>query len=290
MDRSPTALLLAAVLLVSGCTAYPEVRWGEGTSWAEAKARAREQALREAAAREAALREAAEREAAAREAAARARVAPAPPVIRPAAGGVGDPGGTDPQPAAGGVAVGAWLDGLFAWLFGTTGDDAAGADALVADADERERIRVAASTEPPALSGRGFLWPAEGELIAGFGERPDGTRNDGINIAAAERSAVVASENGVVAYAGDEIAGFGQLILVRHAGGFTTAYAHNDAVLVEVGDVVRRGQPIARVGRTGDVTTAQLHFEIRQGETPLDPVSLLNGGARALAELGAPSG
>ena len=295
MDRSPTALLLAAVLLASGCTAYSEVRWGDGTSWAEAKERAREQALREAAARDAASREAAARAAAAREAAqARERAARAEAAARPtaaAAVAAGDaPRPVDTQPAAGGAAVGAWLDGMFAWLFGTTSGDAASAGALVGDAEERERIRRAASTEPPPLSGHGFLWPAEGPLLAGFGERPDGTRNDGIDIAAPERSDVIAAESGVVAYAGDQIAGYGQLILIRHAGGFTTAYAHNEAVLVKVGEVVRRGQPIARVGRTGDVTTAQLHFEIRQGETPIDPSSVLGASPRALAEAGAPSG
>lgn len=274
------------MLLAAGCTAYPEVRWDDGTSWAEAKERAREQARRDAAAREVAAREVAARKAAAGEAAgARDRAARASADARPAAASGEALPRADAEPAAGGVAVGAWLDGLFARLFGT-----AGGDALVGDADERDRIRLAASTEPPPLSGQGFLWPAEGELIAGFGERPDGTRNDGINIAAPERSKVVAAENGVVAYAGDQIAGYGQLILVRHAGGFTTAYAHNEAVLVEVGEVVRRGQPIARVGRTGNVATAQLHFEIRQGETPLDPASLLGGGARALAEAGRPSG
>lgn len=285
MDRSPTALLLAAVLLASGCTDYAEVRWGDGMTWAEAKERARAQALRDAAAREAAAREAAQSEAKAPDAVATAQPAPVSP-----AGGGDLPEPVEVQPAAGGVALGSWLDGLFAWLLGTPNGEPTSADALVGDPDERERVRLAASTEPPPLSGRGFLWPAEGSLIEGFGERPDGSRNDGINIAAPERSEVVAAENGVVAYAGDQIAGYGQLILIRHADGFTTAYAHNEAVLVAVGEVVRRGQPIARVGRTGDVTTAQLHFEIRQGETPIDPSSLLGGDARASAEIAAPAG
>jgi murein DD-endopeptidase MepM/ murein hydrolase activator NlpD len=279
VDRSPTALLLAAVLLVSGCSDYTEVRWGEGTSWAEAKQRAREAARRDAADRDAAS---------ARERVAQAQAVPRP---RPSSGtSVRPEPPAGVEPAAGGVALGAWLDGMVAWLLGPGTGATVSSDTLVSDSAERQRIRAAASSEPPPLSGRGFLWPAQGEVIARFGELPDGTRNDGINIAAPERSDVVAAENGVVAYAGDEIAGYGHLILIRHADGFTTAYAHNEAVLVRVGEVVRRGQPIARVGRTGAVAAAQLHFEIRQGETPLDPSILLSGGGRAVAELGTPSG
>ncbi len=124
---------------------------------------------------------------------------------------------------------------------------------------------------PPPAAGSGFLWPVNGEIIAGFGPKPRGMHNDGINIAAARGTTVRASENGVVAYAGNELRGFGNLILVRHSDGWVTAYAHNDRLLVKRGDVVQKGQAIARVGNTGNVSTPQLHFQLRRGKTPVDP-------------------
>lgn len=135
----------------------------------------------------------------------------------------------------------------------------------------REATRKAAETEPPPLSGDGFLWPVSGRVIDGFGEKPNGARNDGINIAARDGTSVRAAENGIVVYAGDSIPGFGRMLLVRHADGFTTAYAHNSSLDVGVGDKVSRGQLIAEVGSTGDVAKPQLHFELRLGAKPVDP-------------------
>ncbi len=138
------------------------------------------------------------------------------------------------------------------------------------------RQRDLAAVEAPALSGEGFLWPVvAGEVIGTFGTKPDGRRNDGINIAAPAGSLVRAVENGLVVYADEDLAAFGRMLLVRHAGGYLSAYAHNEALLVTRGDVVARGQPIAKVGRSGDVVEPQLHFEIRQGKGPIDPIALL---------------
>jgi murein DD-endopeptidase MepM/ murein hydrolase activator NlpD len=138
------------------------------------------------------------------------------------------------------------------------------------------RQRDLAAVQAPALSGQGFLWPVDsGAVISGFGSKPDGRRNDGINIAAPAGSIVRAAEHGLVVYADEDLAAFGRMLLVRHAGGYLTAYAHNDALLVTRGDVVARGQPIAKVGRSGDVVEPQLHFEIRQGKSAIDPVALL---------------
>ncbi len=134
-----------------------------------------------------------------------------------------------------------------------------------------QRLERAQKASPPPLSGQGFLRPVAGRIISGFGDKPDGRRNDGINIAARKGTPVKAAENGIVVYVGDAIAGFGNLVLIRHAEGWTTAYAHLDAVLVDVGERVRRGQPIGRVGDTGDVKSAQLHFELRRGREPVDP-------------------
>jgi len=137
------------------------------------------------------------------------------------------------------------------------------------------RTRKAAQTEPPPLSGKGFLWPVQGKLIDTFGAKPDGRRNDGINIAAGAGTPVRAVENGIVVYAGSAVPAFGRMLIIRHAGGYLSTYAHNDALLVTVGDRVRRGQVIARVGATGSVSRPQLHFQLRAGRDPVDPRKFL---------------
>jgi murein DD-endopeptidase MepM/ murein hydrolase activator NlpD len=146
--------------------------------------------------------------------------------------------------------------------------------------------RDASEAKPPRLSGDGFLWPIKGQVISKFGEKPNGQRNDGINIAAPMGTAVLAAENGIVVYAGNQIAGFGNMLILRHAGGFITTYAHNERLSVTVGDRVRRGQVIAEVGATGAVGTAQLHFELREGTKPIDPISHLVSPQRVVASSG----
>ena len=128
---------------------------------------------------------------------------------------------------------------------------------------------------------------ADGRVIAGFGPREGGLHNDGINIAAERGTQVRAAENGVVVYAGNELRGFGNLLLIKHADGWTTAYAHADKLLVRRGDRVERGQPIATVGQTGNVDRPQLHFEIRRGPRAVDPRDEL-GAARASTAPGRP--
>src|SRR5437867_4970652 len=122
-----------------------------------------------------------------------------------------------------------------------------------------------------------FRWPANGRVIAGFGPTTNGQQNDGINIALPENTPVKSAEDGVVAYAGNELKGYGNLVLVRHPNGYVTAYAHTKELLVKRGDQVKRGQVIARSGQTGNVNAPQLHFEIRKGASPLDPTRFLNG-------------
>lgn len=148
-----------------------------------------------------------------------------------------------------------------------------------------EASRGAADRAPPSLSGDGFLWPVRGKIASAFGGKPNGTRNDGINIRAAEGTAVVAAENGIVVFAGDEIPGYGRMLLISHANGFLTAYAHNRDLLVSVGDRVERGQRVAKVGRTGNVSSPQLHFELRDGKEPLDPVELLDAARTQVASV-----
>lgn len=131
--------------------------------------------------------------------------------------------------------------------------------------------RVVRPSSPPPRSGR-FLWPIQGQLVSSFGAKGGGLFNDGINIAADEGAPVRAAENGVVAYAGNELRGYGNLLLIRHSGGWVSAYAHNSRLLVKKGQVVRRGQTIARVGRSGGVGQPQLHFELRRGPEAVDPL------------------
>ncbi len=133
-----------------------------------------------------------------------------------------------------------------------------------------------AASSPPPREGRGFIWPVRGQVVTRFGPTGRGLHNDGINIAAPKGSTVVAAESGVVAYAGNELRGFGNLLLVKHADGWITAYAHNDALLVKRGERIRRGQAIARVGQTGNVSEPQLHFELRRGTRAVDPAEYLD--------------
>ena len=121
------------------------------------------------------------------------------------------------------------------------------------------------------MSGNSFRWPVQGRIISPFGTRPDGGHNDGINFAVPQGTSVKAAENGVVAYAGSELKAYGNLVLVRHANNWVSAYAHNGAILVKRGDKVRRGQIIAKAGMTGSVSKPQVHFELRKGSRPVDP-------------------
>ncbi len=129
-------------------------------------------------------------------------------------------------------------------------------------------------TPPPRSSGR-FLWPVQGTILSKFGPKSGGFHNDGINISAPRGAPVYAAEAGVVAYAGNELRGYGNLLLIRHAEGWTTAYAHNETLLVTRGDTVRRGQTVAKVGSSGNVTAPQSHFELRRGTKVVDPLKYL---------------
>ncbi len=135
--------------------------------------------------------------------------------------------------------------------------------------------QVVSVPRPPARAGSGFVWPVEGRVVSSFGSKTGGQHNDGLNIAAPRGTPVRAADNGVVAYAGKEIRGFGNLLLIKHDGGLITAYAHADALLVSRGDVVTRGQVIAKVGKTGGVENPQLHFEVRRGTKAVDPKQFL---------------
>ncbi len=143
-----------------------------------------------------------------------------------------------------------------------------------AEPKSRDAVRAALANLPPRAGS--FLWPVQGPLLSSYGAKDGGEHNDGINIAAPRGSPVRAAENGVVAYAGEELRGFGKLLLVKHADGWVTAYAHNEELLVGAGDQVKRGQTIAKVGSSGNVERPQLHFEVRRGTRAVDPQAQLS--------------
>src|SRR5262249_56639423 len=122
-----------------------------------------------------------------------------------------------------------------------------------------------------------FRWPARGRIINNFGAKVNGSTSDGIDLAVPEGTQMRAADDGVVAYAGSELKGYGNLVLVRHSNGFVTAYAHASELDVKKGDNVKRGQVIGKAGQTGNVASPQLHFDGRKGATPGDPSQYLTG-------------
>ncbi len=138
---------------------------------------------------------------------------------------------------------------------------------------------VPAIPPPPELRSGGFIWPVDGKVVSSFGRKTKGLHNDGINIEVPRGTPVRAAQSGVVAYAGNELRGFGNMLLIKHSGGWVTAYAHNQTLKVGRGDQVTKGQIIAEVGTSGSVTTPQLHFELRKGKKPVDPLKYLGKGA-----------
>lgn len=142
-----------------------------------------------------------------------------------------------------------------------------------AETDKAPTGNVAAASSSGSSESGEFRWPARGRIIQGF--KVGG--NDGINIALPEGTSVRAAEDGKVAYAGSALKGYGNLVLIRHPNGFVSAYANNGELDVKSGDVVKRGQVIAKSGQTGDVSSPQLHFELRKGQTPVDPTNYLAG-------------
>jgi len=135
--------------------------------------------------------------------------------------------------------------------------------------------RPASIPQPPPRKGKGLDWPVRGKVIVPYGTVAKGMRNDGINIQAKLGTSIRAAETGVVAYAGNELKGFGNMLLLKHDKGMITTYAHADQIKVKRGTVVKRGQIIASVGQTGSVSSPQLHFEVRQGSKAVNPMKYL---------------
>jgi murein DD-endopeptidase MepM/ murein hydrolase activator NlpD len=148
---------------------------------------------------------------------------------------------------------------------------------------------VAPVTPPPAAAvpdgAPGFRWPARGRITNNYGSRVNGSTNDGIDLAVPEGTPVRSADDGVVAYAGNELKGYGNLVLVRHANGFVTAYANGSELLVKRNDQVHKGQVIMKSGQTGNALNPQLHFEVRKNSAPVDPMQYLPADRTASAPL-----
>ena len=132
-----------------------------------------------------------------------------------------------------------------------------------------------ATYSPLPTGSLAFTSPVQGPVLSDFGADLSGGRNVGVNIGAALGTPIHAAAAGQISYAGNELRGYGNLVLIKHEDGYVTAYAHADRIVVNRGDYVAKGQIIGYVGQTGDVTSPQLHFEIRRGVTPVNPHSLL---------------
>ena len=150
----------------------------------------------------------------------------------------------------------------------------------VASAATVKEVPSAAPVETASAASSGTssfsaIPPVQGTIISAFGSKGQGQSNDGINIGAPKGASVVAASGGIVVYAGNEMKGFGNLILIRHEGGWVTAYAHLDRMLVSKDTVVAPGDQIGTVGTSGGVTVPQLHFEARQDGKPVDPQTIL---------------
>jgi len=121
-----------------------------------------------------------------------------------------------------------------------------------------------------------FIWPIKGSILSDFGNKANGLYNDGINISAPEGTPFKSAEQGVVAYVGNELRGYGTIILIKHNSNWISAYAHCDGVKVSRGDMVNKGQIIGTVGKSGNVDAPQLYFSLRSGRKAVDPIKYLN--------------
>ncbi|CTQ55656.1 Murein hydrolase activator NlpD precursor [Roseibium album] len=151
--------------------------------------------------------------------------------------------------------------------------------ALTQEARPTEPIKtptkVASIQEDADTTSSKFRWPVRGRIISDFGAKPGGGKNEGVNLAVPEGTAVKAADGGTVIYSGNELKGYGNLILVRHDEGWVSAYAHNSELKVKRGDTVRRGDVVGLAGATGSVNQPQVHFELRKGNKPVDPLKYM---------------
>jgi murein DD-endopeptidase MepM/ murein hydrolase activator NlpD len=206
--------------------------------------------------------------------------APLPPPPAPAAAAAGRPPPEiipldGPMPAKPAAAPPQGASGSAAPPQGASGSARAPNTASAGPAAAGDARTEAAAAGARLPRGALLPWPVRGRVLAGYGTAQGGGHNDGINIAAPRGTPVRAVDAGVVAYSGNELRGYGNLVLVKHRSGLISAYAHCEELLVKRGDKVGRGQVIAKVGATGGVAEPQLHFELRRGQRAVDPREFL---------------
>ena len=168
------------------------------------------------------------------------------------------------------------------WLPSKTTSSSTSKSSWKPQTSKKTSIKKTASSKQPTYKPKPvkkrtakFAWPVKGTIISKYGTIGKGRNNDGINIRAAKGTAVKAADRGTVVYSGNELKGFGNLILIRHNDGWITAYAHNQKLLVKKGQKVVKGEKIATVGDTGGVNEPQLHFEVRSGKKAVNPLPYL---------------
>ncbi|MDD2840165.1 MAG: M23 family metallopeptidase, partial [Rickettsiales bacterium] len=146
---------------------------------------------------------------------------------------------------------------------------------VVRSADNKNVETTTVKTETVSKNDNSFLWPVKGDILSNFGNKANGLYNDGINIASSNGSEFRATKSGVIAYVGNELRGYGTIILIKHDSNWISAYAHCSSVKVARGDKVERGQVIGTVGQTGNVDKPQLYFSLRNGREAVDPLKYL---------------
>jgi lipoprotein NlpD len=158
----------------------------------------------------------------------------------------------------------------------STGSGAKGEPTPLTPAAKEVTVPATPPQPPPAGPTPKFQWPVKGKIVTPYGDGPNGQKSDGVDIAVQKGTSVHAAERGKVVYVGNEVARYGNLVLVQHDAGYITAYGNNDQVLVKKDDAVKKGQIIAKAGSSGEATSPRLHFEIRRGgNKTIDPMTML---------------
>ncbi len=182
-------------------------------------------------------------------------------------------------PAGGAVAAAPATDSLKTATIPASSSDASAPAAYKAPVATKSVSEVASAdpkeTAPEATGIGKYRWPVRGAVVAGYGANVDGKRNDGIDISVPEGTPVKAAENGVVIYAGNGLKELGNTVLVRHDDGTVTVYGHADALSVQRGQKVQRGQQLATSGMSGNIKRPMLHFEVRKDASPVNPMTFL---------------
>jgi murein DD-endopeptidase MepM/ murein hydrolase activator NlpD len=134
---------------------------------------------------------------------------------------------------------------------------------------------VPQNSKSPLVKNEKFIWPLKGKIISTFGSQKGQIINKGIDIQGREGTYVLAARSGRVVFCSERLKGYGKVVVIEHGDGYLTLYAHNSKILVSPGQYIRRGETVAKVGSTGRSSMPFLHFEIRKGHEPQNPMLYL---------------